>query len=93
MRAVTVSEARRNLDDLVKQVMNDSEPAIVVMESGEQVVLMPLDDYNAWSETHYLLSSPANAAHLRKSIAEAEVGRIDERESLYGTVRLRPSTS
>lgn len=82
MRAVTVAEARRNLDDLVKRVMDDSEPAIVLTESGEQVVVMPLDDYNAWAETHYLLSNPANAAHLRKSIAEAEAGRIDERELL-----------
>ena len=80
MRAVTVAEARRNLDALVQRVMDDSEPAIVLTESGEQVVLMPLDDFNAWTETHYLLSSPANAAHLGKSIAEAESGRIDERD-------------
>ena len=37
MRAVTVAEAKRNLDGLVKRVMDDSEPAIVLMESGEQV--------------------------------------------------------
>ena len=80
MRAVTVKEARRNLDDLVRRVTADAEPAIVVAESGEQVVLMPLDDYNAWVETRYLLSNPANAAHLRTSIAEVEAGRIEERE-------------
>ena len=61
-------------------MIEDSEPAIVLTESGEQLVLMPLDDYNAWSETHYLLSNTANAAHLRKSIAEAEGARIEEKE-------------
>ncbi len=84
MRAVTVEEAKRNLDDLLRRVIGDSEPAIVVTETGEQVVMMPLDDHNAWSETHYLLSSPANAARLRQSIAEAQAGQGDERELLDG---------
>lgn len=52
MRAVTVAEAKRNFENLVKRVMDDSEPAIVLTESGDQVVLMPLDDYNAWTETN-----------------------------------------
>jgi antitoxin YefM len=79
MRAVTLKEAEGNLQGLVTRVMDDSEPAIVVTESGQQVVLMPLDDYNAWQETHYLLSSPVNAAHLRRSIAEADAGVTTER--------------
>lgn len=82
MRAVTVAEAKRNLDDLVKRVMDDSEPAIVLTESGEQVVLMPLDDFDAWTEAHYLLSNPANANHPHKSIPEASAGRAVERELL-----------
>ena len=40
-----------------------------------RVVLVPLDEYNSWKETLYLLSNPANAEHLRRSIAEAEAGR------------------
>ncbi len=82
MRAVTVAEAKRNLDGLLKRVMEDSEPAIVLTESGEQVVVMPLDEYNAWAETHYLLANPANAAHLRRSIAEAEAGQSEEKDLL-----------
>jgi antitoxin YefM len=80
MRAVTVAEAKRDLDGIIRRVMSDAEPAIMLTDTGEQVVLMPLDDYNAWAETRYLLTNPANAAHLRKSIAEDEAGRTDERE-------------
>lgn len=41
-----------------------------------------LDDSNAWKETLYLLSNPANAEHLRRSIAEAQAGNVDEHELL-----------
>jgi antitoxin YefM len=45
-------------------------------DQGDQVVAMPLDEFKPWKETLYLLSNPANAAHLRRSIAEAGAGRI-----------------
>ena len=48
--------------------------------AGEQVVLMPLDEFNSWQESLYLLASPKNAAHLRRSIAEAESGQAVKRE-------------
>ncbi len=80
MNAVTMKEAKRTLEQLVEQVIADAEPTIVIAESGEQVVFMPLDEYNSWKETFYLLSNPANAEHLRRSIAEAEAGNVQERE-------------
>ncbi len=80
MNAVTLKEAKRNLEQLVEQVIADAEPTIVVTESGDQVVFLPLDEYNSWKETLYLLSNPANADHLRRSIAEAESGDVQERE-------------
>lgn len=80
MKAFTLKDAKRNLDRLVEQVIADAEPAIVITERGEQAVLMPLDEYNSWKETLYLLSNPANAEHLRRSIAEAQAGKVQERE-------------
>ncbi len=80
MRAVTVKDAKRNLERLIEQVIADAEPTIIVMETGQQVVFVPLDEYNSWQETRYLLSNPANAAHLRRSVAEAQAGKAQERE-------------
>ncbi len=34
MNAVTVSEAKRKLEQLIEQVIADAEPTIVVTESG-----------------------------------------------------------
>jgi len=39
------------------------------------VVMMSLEDFQAWEETAYLLSSPANARKLMKSLDEANRGK------------------
>ena len=78
MQAVTLKDAKRNLPRLVEQILADAEPRIVVTERGGQVVVMPLDEFNSWKETLCLLGNPANAAHLRRSIAEA--GQAQKRE-------------
>jgi antitoxin YefM len=80
MNVVTVDEAKRNLDSLIAKVVSNAEPTIITTDTGQQIVLLPLDEFNAWQETAYLLSNPANAAHLRQSIAEAQLGKIVERE-------------
>ncbi len=80
MQAITLKDAKRNLPRLVEQVLADAEPRIVVTDQGGQVVVMPLDELNSWKETMYLLSNPANATHLRRSIADAESGKTEKRE-------------
>jgi len=82
MNVVTVNEAKRNFDRLIAEVVANAEPTAIATETGQQIVLLPLDEFNAWQETAYLLSNPANAAHLRQSIAEAQSGKTSERELL-----------
>ncbi|MDX1967474.1 MAG: type II toxin-antitoxin system prevent-host-death family antitoxin [Planctomycetaceae bacterium] len=76
MQAITLKDAKRNLPQLIEQILADAEPRIVVTEAGDQVVVMPLDEFNSWKETLYLLANPANAEHLRRGIAEAESGPL-----------------
>lgn len=76
MNAITVQEAGQHLERLINRVIADAEPTIVVSDSGEQVVVLSLDEYNSWKETLYLLANPANAAHLHTSIAEAQAGDV-----------------
>jgi len=80
MTAVTIKEAKQDLEDLIEKVIADAEPAIVCTDSGKRAVLMSLDEFNSWKETLYLLASPANAAHLSKSIEEAQAGQTVEKE-------------
>jgi len=40
---------------------------------------MPLDEFDSWRETMYLLSNPANAEHIRQSISELQTGKAKEK--------------
>lgn len=80
MRTLPIDEAKQNLEAVIHRVVADAEPTILCTSSGESAVIMPLADFNAWQETNYLLRSPANASHLRQSLAESGSGLFSERE-------------
>jgi len=79
MNSVTLADAKANLEQLIEQVLADAEPAVLCTDKGDKVVLLSLDEFNSWKETLYLLSNPANADHLRQSIAEADAGASEEK--------------
>lgn len=80
MNTTTISSAKENLEGLIDKVENDAEPTLIIIDENRKAVLISESEYNSWQETVYLLSNPANAEHLRKSITEAENGNIKERE-------------
>jgi antitoxin YefM len=80
MHTISLDDAKQDLESVVARVLADAEPAVLNMPSGESVVVVPLDDFEAWQETNYLLRTPANAEHLRQSIAEAATGRVSPRD-------------
>ena len=82
MNAVPIIQAARNLDALIEQIIEDAEPAILLNDRGSKAVLMSLEEFNSWQETLYLLSNPANAEHLQRSLQEAREGKTAERELL-----------
>ena len=80
MQAMTVQQAQQDLAGLIENVVADAEPVIICTDSGQQVVCLALAEFNSWKETLHLLSNPANADHLRRSLAEAQSGAIQQRE-------------
>jgi len=82
MHTISLDHAKQQFEAVVARVLADAEPTVVNTPEGESVVVVPLDDYEAWQETAYLLRNPANAAHLRQSIAEADAGNVVARELL-----------
>ncbi len=76
MNAITYSDLRRNLKQHMDSVYNNREPLIVMRKNRENVVMVSLDDFNAWQETHYLLASQANARHLGESHKQAREGKL-----------------
>ena len=80
MNAITLDEAKRDLSQLIQQVSADAEPTIICGTEGDKAVLLFLDEFSSWLETHHLLSNPANAEHLRQPIEEAKGGTTTERD-------------
>jgi antitoxin YefM len=76
MDAITLGQAKANLDELIRRVNQDVESAIICNDMGDKAVLLSLDEFNAWQETLYLLGNAENARHLLKSIQEAETGKV-----------------
>ena len=80
MQVVSFTEARNNLKSVLDQVVNDADCTIITRRDAEDAVVMSLDYYNSLMETVHLLKSPANAAHLAKSIAQYRNNQTQERE-------------
>lgn len=79
MRIVSFSEARNKLKAILDQVVNDADYTIITRRDADDAVVMSLEYFNSLLETVYLLKSPANAAHLERSIAQYKQGEVVEK--------------
>ncbi|MGZ8288544.1 MAG: type II toxin-antitoxin system Phd/YefM family antitoxin [Telluria sp.] len=80
MRIINFSDARNSLRAVIDQVVEDADVTVISRRDAPDAVVMSFDHYTSLMETVYLLSSPANAAHLAKSLAQARAGRAKHRE-------------
>lgn len=74
MNVVNFSEARNQLKGVLDRVVADVDCTIISRRDAEDAVVMSLAHYNSLMETVHLLKSPANAAHLEKSIEQYRQG-------------------
>lgn len=75
MRVVNFSEARNSLKAVINQVIDDADYTVITRRDAPDAVVMSLETFNSLMETVHLLKSPANAAHLAKSIAQHRQGQ------------------
>lgn len=80
MRIINFSDARNSLRTVIDQVVEDADVTVISRRDAPDAVVMSFDHYSSLMETVHLLSSPANAAHLAKSLAQARAGHAQYRE-------------
>ena len=85
MQVFTYTDARNNLKTVLDTIIEDADVAVITRKEGQHAVVMGQDYYNSVMETLHLMSSPSNAAHLAKSIAELRASKAIEREILDET--------
>jgi len=76
MRITTYTDARNNLRQLIDDVVATSTETVITSKEGRDVVVMSLADYNGWTTTNHLLSTPANASRLLKAARDVKAGRL-----------------
>jgi antitoxin YefM len=82
MKIVTFTEARNKLKKILDRVVEDADYTVITRRDADDAVVMSLDYFNSLLETVHLLKSPANAAHLARSIAQYEQGQVTEKDLL-----------
>lgn len=80
MDTVTFTDARNNLRSVLDRVADDADYTIITRRDAGDAVVMSLQQFNGLLETVHLLSSPANAAHLARSIGQYRDGKATEHE-------------
>ena len=80
MRITTYTDARNNLRQLIDDVVDTSTETVITSKNGRDVVVMSLADYNGWTTTNHLLSTPENASRLLKAVEDVEAGRVIKRD-------------
>lgn len=68
MRIVSFTEAINGLKPVLGHVVSDADYTVITRRDSEDAVVMSMDHYNNFMETVHLLKSPANTAHLTRSI-------------------------
>lgn len=76
VQVVSFSEARESFKAVLDRVEADADVTLITRRHAKGAVVMSLDTYNSLMETVHLLRSPANAAHLQRSLEQAGRGEL-----------------
>ena len=92
MRVVNFSEARNSLKNVIDQVIDDADYTVIARRDAPDAVVMSLDTFNGLMETVHLLKSPANAAHLARSIEQYRQGQVKQQDLVDADLRQTAAT-
>ena len=80
VKVINFSDARNRLKTVLDEVVDDRDYTIISRRDAEDAVVMSLEQFNSLMETVHLLKSPANVAHLEKSIKQYQSGKTVQRK-------------
>ncbi|MCL6423579.1 type II toxin-antitoxin system prevent-host-death family antitoxin [Brachybacterium sp. JHP9] len=72
MKTLSYTESRANYAQVLDDVVDNREEAIITRAGHEPVVIVSLAEYESLREAAYLMRSPANARRLLDSIERLE---------------------
>jgi antitoxin YefM len=80
MQVISYTDARNSLKAVIDKVIDDQAPILIHRREGGNAVSE--EAYASMQETFYLMSNPANARALLRSIEQAKAGKAKKRQLL-----------
>jgi antitoxin YefM len=80
MKRMSETELGSHLAKYMDEVCETNVPLYVSRGSGGAVVILSGHEYGGMMETLHLLANPTNSIRLLESVADADAGRLIERE-------------
>ena len=80
MKTVTYTEARNQLAGLMETATRNREPITITRNGAGTVVMLASEEFSAMEETLHLLSTPANAEHIRQGLNDFAAGKLQPGE-------------
>ncbi|NEU12925.1 type II toxin-antitoxin system prevent-host-death family antitoxin [Methylobacterium sp. BTF04] len=74
MTHVGFTELRKNLATHFDRVEADRTELVVTRQNHEDLVILPLAEFESLRETLHLLGTPANARRLTEALAQLDAG-------------------
>lgn len=74
MLAVTQTELRTNIKQLLDNVVQNEDTIVVTRSNRENVVIISEAEYNSWQETNFLMKNENNRKALSESLANVKRG-------------------
>lgn len=74
MLAVTQTELRTNIKQLLDNVVQNDDTIVVTRSNRENVVIISEAEYNSWQETNFLMKNENNRKALSESLASISRG-------------------
>ncbi|MDC2805103.1 type II toxin-antitoxin system Phd/YefM family antitoxin [Leuconostoc suionicum] len=74
MLAVTQTNLRTNINQLLENVSRNDDTLVVTRSRRENVVIISEAEYNSWQETNYLMKNEINRKTLSESLSSNNRG-------------------
>jgi len=82
MEIINYTEARKNFTATMDKVCDGHVPVAITRKNGKPVVMLSLDEYNAWEETMYLLRSDKNRERLLSAVQDVREGKYERKDMI-----------
>ncbi len=80
MDVMTYTDFRSQLAGTLDRIADSHRPVLITRQNGKPAVVMSLEDFNAYEETAYLLSSRKNAERLNQAIEQIRQHQTTQRD-------------